>query len=132
METLRYVVLVNGLLAVASLAYYVLLRRETFFGANRLALWLGVVSAFVLPLLELPDWRPQPVRTVMHRTAQAIVPKVLPSTVAPQSDITITYPNGKTFPAFRQQPSGDGWPWQYVLIGLYTLGVAFLSCRFLI
>ena len=34
METLRYVVLVNGLLAALSVAYYVLLRRETFFGAN--------------------------------------------------------------------------------------------------
>lgn len=36
METLRYVLLANGLLAVVSLTYYVLLRRETFFWTNRL------------------------------------------------------------------------------------------------
>ncbi len=45
METLRYLVLANGLLVVVSVAYYVLLRRETFFGANRLALWLGLTAA---------------------------------------------------------------------------------------
>lgn len=131
METLRYVVLVNGLLAVVSLAYYVLLRRETFFGANRLALWLGLLSAFVLPLLELPDWRPQPVRTVMQRTAQVIVPNVLPNISTPKPDVTITFPNGKTFSAFQQRQPAGTWPWQYVLVGVYALGVFLLSCRFL-
>ncbi len=129
METLRYVVLVNGLLAVVGLAYYVLLRRETFFGANRLALWLGLAGAFVLPLLELPDWRPQPIRTAMQRTAQVIVPKVLPNT-APQPDVTITFPNGQTVPAFRKTQTPVAWSWQFGLIGVYLLGVLLLLIRF--
>lgn len=129
MEILRYVVLVNGLLAVVGLAYYVLLRRETFFGANRLALWLGVTGAFILPLLELPDWRPQPIRTAMQRTAQVIVPKVLPNT-APQPEVTITFPNGQTIPAFQKAQMAEAWSWQYGLIGVYMLGVLLLLIRF--
>ena len=125
METLRYVVLVNGLLAAVSLAYYVLLRRETFFGANRLALWLGMAGAFILPLLELPDWRPQPIRTAMQRTAQVIVPKVLPN-ATPQPDVTITFPNGQTLPAFQKAQTPVVWSWQYGLIGMYVLGVLLL------
>lgn len=54
METLRYILLANVLLAVVSTAYFVLLRRKTFFGANRLALWLGLIAAVTFPLMELP------------------------------------------------------------------------------
>jgi len=128
METLRYVVLANGLLLVVSVAYYGLLRRETFFGANRLALWLGVVAALGLPLLTLPDWRPQPVKNVMYRTAQVIVPRVLPT--PPPADVTITMPNGKTYPAFsRQLPAPVGWSWQQLLIVLYGLVALALLIR---
>ncbi|MFD2572523.1 M56 family metallopeptidase [Spirosoma soli] len=131
METLRYVLLANGLLAVVSIAYYVLLRRETFFEANRLALWLGLAGALVLPLLRLPDWRPQPVRKVMQRTAQVIVPKVLPASPASEPDVIITYPNGKTYRAFpNQQRTGFMWSWQTGLILLYIAGVIALLIRF--
>ena len=128
METLRYVVLVNVLLAIVSVAYYVLLRRETFFGANRLALWLGLASVLILPLLELPDWRPQPVRTVMQRTAQVIVPKVLPKSYLPQVDVTL--PNRETHLAFQKQPEGFVWSWQAALIIFYIAGVFILLIRF--
>ena len=130
METLRYVVLANGLLAVVSIAYYVLLRRETFFGTNRLALWLGLTASLVLPLVELPDWRPQPVRAVMQRTAQAIVPKVLPSPSLPQPDVTITFPNGRTYPAFSPRSAGTGWSWRHGAVGLYAVVITLLLGRF--
>ncbi|GAB3952370.1 hypothetical protein GCM10028805_34270 [Spirosoma harenae] len=130
METLRYVVLVNGLLAVVSLAYYVLLRHETFFSANRLALWLGFAGAMVLPLLELPDWRPQHVRSVMHRTAQIIVPKVLSKPSAIEAEITITFPNQKTYKALQNRPKQFVWSWQKGLIVLYIVGVILLLSRF--
>ena len=132
METLRYVVLVNGLLAVVSIAFYVLLRRETFFGANRLALWLGLTASFVLPLLELPDWRPQPVKVAMQRTARVIVPKVLPSQLTPQPDVTITFPNGRTYPAFRDRVVRSGWSWQQGVLGLYVAVLLFLLVRFML
>ncbi|WP_020597439.1 M56 family metallopeptidase [Spirosoma panaciterrae] len=130
METLRYVVLANGLLAVVSLAYFVLLRRETFFKANRLALWTGLAGALILPILELPDWRPQRVRTVMHKTAQIIVPKVLPNSSATEPDVTITFPNQKTYQAFQHLPRPFVWSWQLGLMLLYTLGVLILALRF--
>ncbi len=130
METLRYVVLVNGLLAVVSIAYYALLRRETFFNANRLALWLGLAGATLLPLLELPDWRPQPVRSAMQRTAQVIVPKVLPKLTSPQPEVTITFPDKKTYRAFQRQQQGFVWSWQAGLIALYIAGVFLLLVRF--
>ena len=131
MEILRYVVLVNALLAVVSGAFYVLLRRETFFSANRLLLWLGLAAMLLLPLMELPDWRPQPVRAVMHRTAQAIVPRVLPPATAPPPDVTITFPNGETYPAFPNQDrtAGFSWSWPTVLLVLYGVGVVFLLIR---
>jgi hypothetical protein len=84
MDTLRYVLLANGLLLVVSAAYYLLLRRETFFAVNRLILWLGIVASFTLPLLELPDWSPQPVRTVIQHTAQVVRPEHLRQPVLPQ------------------------------------------------
>ncbi len=131
METLRYVVLANGLLLIVSVAYYGLLRRETFFGANRLALWLGVVAALGLPLLTLPDWRPQRVKNVMYRTAQVIVPRVLPT--PPPADVTITMPNGKTYPAFGGQlPAPVGWSWQQLLVVLYGLVALALLIRLMV
>ena len=130
METLRYVVLANALLAVVSTAYYALLRRETFFATNRLMLWMGLAGALLLPLLELPDWRPQRVRTVMHRTAQVIVPRVLPNTIVSKPPVTITFPNGKVYSAFHGQSTTFVWSWQIGLIALYLVGVALLLIRF--
>ena len=130
METLRYALLANGLLAVMSLAFYALLRRETFFEANRFALWLGLAAALLLPLLELPDWRPQPVRTVMQRTAQVILPKVLSDSPDLPADVTITFPNGRTYPAFPTQQTGFGWTWQLLVMGLYVAGAFGLLLRF--
>jgi beta-lactamase regulating signal transducer with metallopeptidase domain len=120
METLRYVVLVNALLAVISFAYYVLLRRETFFRTNRLVLWLGILATLLLPLLELPDWRPQPVRTVMHRTAQVFVPKILSGVDTPKPEVTITFPNRGTYPAFQHQHAIVRWSWPMVFLLVYA------------
>ncbi|GAB3738530.1 M56 family metallopeptidase [Spirosoma lituiforme] len=130
METLRYIVFVNGLLAVISVAYYALLRRETFFNANRLALWLGVAGSLLLPLLNLPDWRPQPIRTAMQQTARAIVPKLITEPTDSPSGVTITFPNKRTFEAFQARQKRVVWSWQTHLLALYTAVVLFLLIRF--
>lgn len=127
METLRYALLANSLLAVVSLAYYVLLRRATFFRANRLALWIGMAAALLLPLVELPDWRPQRVRSVMQRTAQVIIPRVLHP---PQPDVTITFPNGQTYPAIQTRQPSFVWSWPAGFLSLYIAGVIALAVRF--
>ncbi|GAB3892116.1 M56 family metallopeptidase [Spirosoma agri] len=129
METLRYVLLANVLLAIVSTAYFVLLRRKTFFGANRLALWLGLIAAVTFPLMELPDWRPQPVRKVMQQTAQVILPSVLPEPPFRQPEVTITFPNGRTYPAFTTKAPSREWSWQSGLVTFYLLGVLLLLGR---
>jgi hypothetical protein len=56
METLLlYFLKANGLLIVFFLAYYLFLRKETFFQANRWFLLLGIISSFVLPLLTFTE-----------------------------------------------------------------------------
>lgn len=130
METLRYVVLANSLLAVVGVAYYALLRRETYFNANRLVLWFGLAAALTLPLLELPDWRPQPVRTAMQRTAQVIVPRVLPKLDTYPADVTITFPNKKTYRAFQVHQERFVWSWQMSLVVFYAFVVFVLLIRF--
>lgn len=132
METLRYVLLANGLLIVVSVAFYVLLRRETFFHTNRLMLWLGVLSLLILPALQFPDWRPQRVRSAMQHTAQVIAPSVLPQAPLPPP-VTVTFPNGRSYPVTSiRRLARFGWSWQLALIGLYLAGVGVLFIRFLI
>ena len=46
-----YFLKVNGLLIVFYFAYLLFLRKETFFQSNRWYLLLGIVSAFILPLI---------------------------------------------------------------------------------
>lgn len=129
MELLRYVLLTNALLAVVSVGYYLLLRRQTFFTANRLALWIGLAGALILPLLKLPDWRPPSVRAAMERTAQIIVPTVLPPTSPPAIPITITFSNQKTYKAFQTAIPAPGWSWPQWLLISYLLGVVLLLMR---
>lgn len=129
METLRYVLPVNGLLAVVSLTYYVLLRRDTFFRTNRLVLWVGLAASLGLPLLNLPDWRPQPVRNVLEHTARVIAPNVLPRPAKP--DVRITFPDGRVYRAFpARTPATDGGSWPIMLMGLYVVIAGALLVRF--
>jgi beta-lactamase regulating signal transducer with metallopeptidase domain len=56
METLLlYFLTVNGLLIVFYLAYYFLLRKETFFQSNRWFLLIGIISSFILPLITFTN-----------------------------------------------------------------------------
>ncbi|WP_077133075.1 M56 family metallopeptidase [Spirosoma montaniterrae] len=128
METLRYVLLANGLLAVVVVAYYVLLRRETFFAANRAALWLGLTASVGLPLLQLPDYRPEPVRAVMQQTAQRVLPKLAPA--PPTPDVTITYPNQRTYRAFTNAMPQPGWSWPNWVLLAYGAVALSLMVRF--
>ena len=52
METLFiFIAKSSGLLALFYLAYYFLLRKETFFNSNRWFLLAGLITSVVLPLL---------------------------------------------------------------------------------
>ncbi len=74
-----YVVKASGLLTAFFLAYHLLLRKETFFNANRWYLLLGLFTALLLPLYTFTkviyvDPRPQLQYPVEHDT---VVPVVL-------------------------------------------------------
>ena len=68
----------------------------------------------------------------MQRTAQVIVPRVLPGPPASQPDVTITFPNGRTYPASANQLAAPGWSWQQGLIGLYVVVLLLLLGRFVV
>ncbi len=87
------------------------------------------MATLLLPLLELPDWRPQPMRTVMHRTAQVIVPKILLGTDTHKPDVMITFPDQRSYPAFQHQSAYAGWSWPMLLLLLYIGGVLVLLTR---
>ena len=56
METpLHYFIKVNGLLIVFYLAYYLFLRKETFFQSNRWFLLMGIISSFLVPLITFTE-----------------------------------------------------------------------------
>ncbi|HJS00750.1 MAG TPA: M56 family metallopeptidase [Flavobacterium sp.] len=63
-NVLFYFLKVNGLLLVFYFAYYLFLRKETFFQSNRLFLLLGIVSSFIFPLISFTNviWiEPEPI-----------------------------------------------------------------------
>ncbi len=68
MSLLIYLLQAGLILAVLTLCYRLLLRRATWFGLNRYLLGLNVALALVLPLVELPDFRPAPVRNLVQQT----------------------------------------------------------------
>ncbi|TDD97484.1 M56 family metallopeptidase [Flavobacterium cellulosilyticum] len=84
METLLiYSLKSNGLIGMFFLAYYILLRKETFFNSNRWFLLLGLITSVVLPLVvftktvwvkPIPnnfDWSKIPVATpVVNETLE--------------------------------------------------------------
>jgi hypothetical protein len=125
MDTLRYLLLANGLLVVGSISYYVLLRRETFFGLNRLVLWLGILAVFALPLLELPDWRPQPVQHAMRQTAQVIRAERFR-----QSDLHQSVTSSATISEPTSVPGAIDWSWTDLLLLIYGIVLAGLLIRF--
>ncbi len=131
METLRYVLLVNGLLAVVTVFYYGLLRRETFFGANRFVLWLGLAASLVLPLPQLSNWQPQPLRAMVQVASQAVVPGLLPTLLAPQPGAMTPFAAEKFFFTLSPRPwVGFDVPWQSALLSLYVIVLTRLLAQF--
>ncbi|GAB3749755.1 M56 family metallopeptidase [Spirosoma pomorum] len=120
MDTLRYVLLANGLLLVVSAAYYLLLRQETFFAVNRLILWLGILASFTLPLLELPDWSPRPVRTAIQHTAQVVQPEYLRQSVLPQL-------TSKSVKKDSPADSGASFDLTWTEVGLWLYGLVLIG-----
>ncbi len=55
-STLLYIIKVNGALALLFAAYYGLMRRDTWFVARRLTLWMIIGVATVYPWITFQNW----------------------------------------------------------------------------
>lgn len=115
METLIiYLAKTSGLMAIFYAAYYTLLRKETFFTANRRFLIAGLITAAVLPLMVYTKiiWvNPAPQLLMSNLNINQLLLKH--HYVAPQEQ-----------PAFEIS-------WWYVTAGIYGAGILFFSIRFI-
>ncbi|GAB3911437.1 hypothetical protein GCM10028803_52870 [Larkinella knui] len=138
MSLLIYLLQAGLILAVLTLCYRLLLRRATWFDLNRYLLGLNVVLALVLPLVELPDFRPAPVRQLVQKTVpnfRVADWKVLDwsrlKSVSPAP--RIQKPKEQVPDAFMAvQPNETPFNGQKLVLWAYLAGVIFLAGRLLV
>jgi hypothetical protein len=138
MSLLIYLLQAGLIVAVLTLCYRLLLRRATWFGLNRYLLGLNVVLALVLPLVELPDFRPAPVRNLVQQTVPNLrVPdwrvldwsRLKPAQPAPQ----FQKPPAKVPNALPEiQPEESTFTGPKLALWAYLAGVIFLGGRLLV
>jgi hypothetical protein len=133
MSLLIYLLQAGLILAVLTLCYRLLLRRATWFGLNRYLLGLNVALALVLPLVELPDFRPAPVRHLVQQTVPNFRvldwSRLKPVRPAPNFQKP---PSQATDVLTEIQPEESPFNWQQVLFWAYLAGVIFLAGRFFV
>lgn len=110
-----YFIKASALLAVFFLAYYFLLRKETFFTSNRWFLLAGIVTSLTLPLVIFKKiiWIEPMVRSYVpthHTTYAKGFPMEMPVVVEE--------------PSFQIN-------WLYVVAGVYLIGMLFFLGKFL-
>lgn len=133
MSLLIYLLQAGLILAVLTLCYRLLLRRATWFGLNRYLLALNVALALVLPLVELPDFRPAPVRYLVQQT----VPNLR---VLDWSRLKASQPAPRLQPAPSRpsdaqptvQPQETPVSWLRLVLWGYLAGIIFLTGRLLV
>jgi len=87
-DILTYLLKANGVLLLAAIAYYGLLRRLTFFGPNRAYLAGALLFAAVYPLLPVPALLPA---TTLLLPAASPLPLGLAATAAPSTLATTNW-----------------------------------------
>lgn len=148
MDAFPYLFQTSTLLLILSVGYYLLLRRETFFQANRLVLWFSLLGALLLPLLELPDFRPAKLRaleaTIRQQLSRAELPGDSEARLAsPIEKLTIAPPT-RQVPIMNLPPGNkpqvqldtlavpaSPTNWIILLVSLYYLVASGLLIRFL-
>lgn len=117
METLMYLIKSASILTIFYLVYVAVLRKDTFFTANRHYLMLGIIAALFLPLLEY--------------TRQVVVE--IPATPASEmGENLIMYTSaGGASPTEAVASNGIMINWWYVAGILYVGGLVYMGIRFL-
>ncbi|WP_128547444.1 M56 family metallopeptidase [Larkinella soli] len=131
MGLLTYLLQAGFILAVLTLCYRMLLRRATRFALNRYLLWLNALLAVGLPLVELPDFRPEPVRQLVRRTVPEWSKKK-PDAPAPLPFEVVVGSSGTV--ELRPAPEVESAPvrWLHLLNYAYLAGVGLLLTRLLV
>ncbi|SKA00755.1 M56 family metallopeptidase [Sediminibacterium ginsengisoli] len=123
-----YLLEVAAMIVIAWLFYTVLLRRETFFGVNRILLLSLVVMAFVLPQFTIPQQfsiraRLEPGVIPISRAVPVQLPvhtmDSLQSTAASVTTTSVSAPAAER-------------GWSYWLLVIYWVGVVILGVNFLV
>ncbi|MEZ0007295.1 hypothetical protein ABH942_002674 [Flavobacterium sp. 28YEA47A] len=128
----------SALLAIFFLAYYFLLRKETFFTANRWFLLAGIATSLFLPkviLVKTVSIEPAvtaryiPIETAKAPIAFETIPNAgeelsSPSFTEAENSVITTEPLMVEEPAFEIN-------WMYVIIGIYLIGMLFFLGKFI-
>jgi beta-lactamase regulating signal transducer with metallopeptidase domain len=112
MESLLiYLAKATGLITLFFMAYYIFLKKETFFSSIRFFLLAGIVTSLLLPLFTIT-------KTVW------ITPQPLPEIIN-SGNVTVQAYTAIESPGFELN-------WWYIAIGLYITGLVFFLGRFFI
>lgn len=140
MDAIPYLFKTSVLLLVLSLGHYLLLRRETFFQANRLILWLSLVGALWLPLVKLPDLRPELIRyfagvarrfEIRNHIIRDLKSRIVPT---PRRVPRMNLPPGNESQVQigEVELPAQSFSWMIVLGSIYCFVAGFLLVRFLV
>lgn len=133
-----YLVKASGLLGVFFLAYYFLLRNETFFTANRWFLLAGIITSLLLPKIifvktiwvePVATAHYAPIETAKKPLAFEAIPNageelVSPALTVAENSVITTEPVIAEEPAFEIN-------WLYVVVGVYLIGMLFFLGKFI-
>lgn len=116
METFfTYFIKVSVLVTLFYLSYHFLLKKETFFGKNRMFLLLGLVTALVLPLITITKtvWtEPEPIlfNEPVFVPFEEVQTEIISQITEEKTEIN----------------------WSYIVAGLYFLGALFFLLKFVL
>ena len=115
---ISYITQVSICWSASYLLYFLWLRNETFFNANRVYLLVTLLAGLILPLIEfqLPVFEqyPEAFHPAYYLETITVTANTLESNLA---EIVIT-------------PVEDSWSLQMILLSIYWLGVLFFAGRF--
>ncbi|GAB2787084.1 hypothetical protein GCM10027275_34640 [Rhabdobacter roseus] len=137
MYLLPYLLKVSVTLALLTLGYRWLVRRETFSGLNRSLLWINVLAAWLLPWVPLAHWGPAQVQQQVQQQVQRVALwPVLESTLIAENTLATSQVPLSQFQPVPESTSAlawvGTWGWAEWLLALYLLGAGTLLLRLLV
>jgi beta-lactamase regulating signal transducer with metallopeptidase domain len=129
-DLLSYLLKASLVLAILTLAYAWLVKRETFVQVNRWLLWMNVAATVLLPIVPVPDfeWMPDAPAKVVAEVIPAVPPKE-ELTPAPEKATAVPAPVTVAAEAVQTTSPWSVWDW---IRRVYALVMAVLTIKLLI